>query len=106
MALPLPGGVAVAGIMMLGLAAASVFPLITLTSGAQSGGGGAISDAGTSDGRTATTIGLQVAASAVGGAALPSGIGLAVGALGGWAVGPSLLALSVAMCAMYWAALR
>ena len=106
MSLPLPGGFAVAGIMTLGLAAAPVFPLITWASGGRSGGGGASSDAGTSGGRAATTIGLQVAASAVGGAALPSGVGLAVSAFGGWAVGPSLLTLGVAMCAVYWAALR
>jgi hypothetical protein len=29
-----------------------------------------------------------------------------VGAFGGSAVGPSLLTLSLAMCAVYWAALR
>lgn len=105
MSLPLPGGFAIAGIMTLGMAAAPVFPLITLASGGWPGGGGASSDVGTSDGRAAT-IGLQVAASAVGGAALPSGVGLAMGAFGGWAVGPSLLTLGVAMCAVYWAALR
>lgn len=106
MSLPLPGGFAVAGIMTLGLASAPVFPLIIFASGGRSGGSGASSDAGTSDGRAATTIGLQVAASAFGGAALPSGVGLAVGAFGGWTVGPSLLTLGVAMCAVYWAALR
>jgi len=57
-------------------------------------------------GGAATAVGLQVAASAVGGAALPSGVGLVIGAFGGWAVGPSLLTLGVAMCAVYWAALR
>lgn len=100
MALPLPGGFAVAGMMTLGLAAAPIFPLITLASGGSP-------DAGASpDGKAATAVGLQVAASAVGSAALPSGVGLAVGALGGWAVAPSLLTLGLAMCAVYWAALR
>jgi fucose permease len=100
MSLPLPGGFAVAGMMALGLAAAPVFPLITLASGGRSG------DGASSDGGAATAVGLQVAASAVGGAALPSGVGLVIGAFGGWAVGPSLLTLGVAMCAVYWAALR
>jgi fucose permease len=98
MALPLPGGFAVAGMLVLGLAAAPVFPLITLVTGASGGG--------SPDGGAATPVGLQVAASAVGSAALPSGVGLAVGAFGGWAVGPSLLTLGLAMCAVYWAALR
>jgi hypothetical protein len=29
-----------------------------------------------------------------------------VGAFGGWVVGPSLLTLGLAMCVVYWAALR
>ena len=98
MAPPLPGGFAVAGMAVLGLAAAPVFPLITLVTGGSGGGG--------TDGGAATAVGLQVAASAVGSAALPSGVGLAVGAFGGWVVGPSLLALGLAMCVVYWAALR
>jgi fucose permease len=99
MALPLPGGFAVAGMLVLGLAAAPVFPLITLVTG-RSGGDDS------PDGGAPTAVGLQVAASAVGSAALPSGVGLAVGAFGAWAVGPSSLTLSLAMCAVYWAALR
>src|ERR1700733_196555 len=98
MALPLPGGFAVAGMVVLGLAAAPVFPLITLITGGSGDGG--------PDGGAATAVGLQVAASAVGSAVLPSGVGLAVGAFGGWVVGPSLLTLGLAMCAVYWAALR
>ncbi|MGH3294200.1 MAG: MFS transporter, partial [Trebonia sp.] len=98
MALPLPAGFAVAGMAVLGLAAAPVFPLITLVTGGSRGEG--------PDGGAATAVGLQVAASAVGSAALPSAVGLAVGAFGGSAVGPSLLTLSLAMCAVYWAALR
>ena len=61
MALPIPGpgsgALAVAGLMLLGLAAAPVFPLFTLTTG------------------TTRMVSLQVAASAVGGAALPAGPG-------------------------------
>ena len=56
MAVPGPGALAVAGLMFLGLAAAPVFPLFTLTAG------------------TTRMVSLQVAASAVGGAALPAGL--------------------------------
>ena len=75
-----------------------MFPLITLVTGGSGGGD--------TDGRAATAVGFRTAASAVGSAALPSGVGLAVGAFGGWAVGPSLLTLGLAMCVVYWAALR
>ena len=68
MALPIPGpgsgALAVAGLMFLGLAAAPIFPLFTLTTG------------------TTRMVSLQVAASAVGGAALPAGLGLLLGAAG------------------------
>ena len=94
MTLPGPGFVAVAGMMILGLATAPIFPLLTLT---------------TSDrvGASATTaVGLQVAASAVGGAALPSGIGLVIGAVSAWTLAPALLVLSLGMCGVYWLTLR
>jgi len=87
MALPIPGpgsgALAVAGLMLLGLAAAPVFPLFTLTTG------------------TTRMVSLQVAASAVGGAALPAGLGLAIGAAGPRVLPPSLLALSLAMGGLY-----
>ncbi len=83
MALPIPGpgsgALAVAGLMLLGLAAAPVFPLFTLTTG------------------TTRMVSLQVAASAVGGAAIPAGLGLLLGAVGPWLLAPSLLAPGVAM---------
>ena len=91
MALPIPGPVpgpgsgalAVAGLMFLGLAAAPIFPLFTLTTG------------------TTRMVSLQVAASAVGGAALPAGLGLLLGAAGPWLLAPSLLALGLAMGGLY-----
>jgi hypothetical protein len=91
MALPIPGSIpghgsgtlAVAGLMLLGLAAAPVFPLFTLTT------------------RTTRMVSLQVAASAVGGAALPAGLGLAIGAAGPRVLPPALLALSLAMGGLY-----
>ncbi len=95
MTVPAPAFVAVAGMLLLGLAAAPVFPLVTLTT----------ADRVTARDATAA-VGLQVAASAVGSAALPSGIGLAIGALSARALGPALLILGLAMCAVYWTALR
>ena len=87
MALPIPGpcsgALAVAGLMLLGLAAAPVFPLFTLTTG------------------TTRMVSLQVAASAVGGAAVPAGLGLLLGTVGPWLLAPSLLALGVAMGGLY-----
>ena len=46
-------------------------------------------------------VSLQVAASAVGGAAVPAGLGLLLGAAGPWLLAPSLLALGVAMGGLY-----
>jgi fucose permease len=87
MALPVPGSgpgaLAVAGLMLLGLAAAPIFPLFTLTTG------------------TTRMVSLQVAASAVGGAALPAGLGLLLGAAGPRLLAPSLLALGLAMGGLY-----
>ena len=83
MAVPGPGALAVAGLMFLGLAAAPVFPLFTLTAG------------------TTRMVSLQVAASAVGGAALPAGLGPLVGAAGPLILAPALLALGLAMVALY-----
>ena len=95
MTVPAPAFVAVAGLLLLGLAAAPVFPLVTLTTADRVAAG------------TATAaVTLQVAASAVGSAALPSGIGLAIGAVSAQALAPSLLVLGLAMCAVYWLALR
>ena len=74
---------AVAGLMFLGLAAAPIFPLLTLTTG------------------TTRMVSLQVAASAAGNAALPAGLGLAIGAAGARVLGPSLLALGLAMAALF-----
>ena len=80
---PGPGALAVAGLMLLGLAAAPIFPLFTLTTG------------------TTRMVSLQVAASAVGGAALPAGLGLLLGAAGPRLLAPSLLALGQAMGGLY-----
>ncbi len=83
MAVPGPGALAVAGLMILGLAAAPVFPLLTLATG------------------TTQMVSLQVAASAVGGAALPAGLGLAMGVVGARILAPALLILGLAMGGLY-----
>ena len=83
MAVPGPGALAATGLMILGLAAASVFPLLTLTTG------------------TTRLVGLQVAASAVGGAVLPAGLGLAIGAADARILAPSQLVLDLAMASLY-----
>ncbi len=90
MTVPAPGFVAVAGMLLLGLAAAPVFPLLTLTTADRVGTGDATA-----------AVGLQVAASAVGSAALPSIVGLAIGAVSARALGPCLLILGLAMCVVY-----
>lgn len=94
MAVPGPGILAVAGMMTVGLAAAPIFPLLTLTTAQRIGAVGDVT-------RTTRTVGLQVAASAVGGTALPAGLGLAIGASGARVLGPLLLVLGVAMCGVY-----
>jgi fucose permease len=83
MAVPGPAALAVVGLMLLGLAAAPVFPLFTLTTG------------------TTRMVSLQVAASAVGGAALPAGLGLLIGAAGPLILAPALLASGLAMAGLY-----
>jgi Major Facilitator Superfamily len=93
MAVPGPGFLAVAGMMIVGLAAAPVFPLFTLTTAQRAGGAGVAG--------TTRMVSLQVAASAIGSAALPAGIGLAIGAFNARILAPSLLILGLAMCGVY-----
>ncbi|MFL6115402.1 MAG: MFS transporter, partial [Catenulispora sp.] len=93
MAVPSPGLVAAVGMIIVGLAAAPVFPLFTLTTAQRVGTGDASG--------TTRTVSLQVAASAIGSAALPAGIGLAIGYFTATALAPPLLLLSLTMCALY-----
>jgi len=94
-ALPGPAPFAVTGMMLVGLATAPLFPLLTLTA----------SDHVRPD-AVATTIGLQIAASAIGGAVLPAGAGLVMAAAGAQVLGPTLLVLGLAACGVYWLALH
>ena len=90
MTAPGPRLLAVAGLMIVGLAAAPIFPLFTLTTAERVGANNAT-----------RMVSLQVAASAVGSAALPAGIGLAIGAFTATALGPWLLLPSLTMYALY-----
>ncbi len=89
---PGPPVLAVAGLLTVGFAAAPIFPLFTLTTAQQIGTGG------TGTGRV---VGLQVAAPAIGGSALPAGTGVAFGALDGQILGPLLLARCLAMLGLH-----
>ena len=89
MTVPGPGALAVAGLMILGLAAAPVFPLLTLMTPQWVGP------------RARRMVSLQVAASAVGSAALPAGLGLAIGAVNARILAPSLLVLGLATAVLY-----
>jgi fucose permease len=93
MAAPGPGIVAIIGMMTVGLAAAPVFPLFTLTTAQRMGSADVTG--------TTRTVSLQVAASAIGGTALPAGLGLAIGAFDAKALAPLLLVLGLAMCGVY-----
>jgi MFS family permease len=91
MVMPGSGLGAVAAMMVIGLAAAPIFPLLALTTGTRN------------ENATTTTrvVGWQAAASSVGGAALPAGMGLAIDAFGVAVLAPLLFGLSVAMCVVY-----
>jgi fucose permease len=96
MAVPGPGFVAVIGLMTVGLAAAPIFPLFTLATAQWAG------TAGTADVAHVTrTASLQVAASTIGSAVLPAGLGLLIGAVNAAVLAPSLLGLALAMCALH-----
>jgi fucose permease len=88
---PGPGAVAVVGMMALGLAAAPIFPLLTLTTASRLGPANA----------TSRVVALQVAASATGAAAIPAGIGVAIGIIGAKALAPLLFVLALAVGGAY-----
>jgi fucose permease len=94
-AVPAPGWLAVAGLALVGLAAAPVFPLLTLTTAERVG-----------DRHADRAIGVQVGAAAVGGTALPAGIGALIGRLGPEVLGPCLLVLALALAGLYGLAPR
>jgi MFS family permease len=88
MVVPGSGLGAVAAMVVVGLAAAPIFPLLALTTG-------------THDEHATRVVGWQTAASSVGGAALPAGMGLAIDAFGVAVLAPLMFGLSTAMCVVY-----
>ena len=92
----LPGFAAVGGIVLLGLCAAPMFPLLTLTTPERVGAAW-----------TDRAIGLQSAASAAGSATLPALIGLLIGPFGSRVIAPSLLVLVLLNTAVFaWTTFR
>jgi len=94
-ALPLPAWVTVVGLAVIGFAAAPVFPLLTLTTAERVGAAHAD-----------RAIGMQIGAAGLGGALIPSGIGLLLGRFGPGALGTCLVVLSLLLIAFYAAATR
>jgi len=92
MVVPGSGPLSIAGLVVVGLTAAPIFPLLTLTTADRMDAHGAV---------LTQTVGIQVAASAAGSAALPAAIGLLIGAFRAGAFAPSLLVLALAMAALY-----
>ena len=92
----LPGFAAVGRIVLLGLCAAPMFPLLTLTTPERVGAAW-----------TDRAIGLQSAASAAGSATLPALIGLLIGPFGSRVIAPSLLVLVLLNTAVFaWTTFR
>jgi MFS family permease len=88
MVVPGSGLGAVAAMVVVGLAAAPIFPLLALTTG-------------THNEHATRVVGWQTAASSVGGASLPAGMGLAIDAFGVAVLAPLMFGLSAAMCVVY-----
>ncbi|WP_198141621.1 sugar MFS transporter [Micromonospora sp. ATCC 39149] len=89
-ALPAPAWVAVAGLLVLGFAAAPVFPLLTLNTADRVGAAHAD-----------RAIGLQIATAGLGGALVPTGIGVLVANTSIEALGPALVVLAVALTVVH-----
>jgi fucose permease len=94
-ALPAPGWLAVAGLVLLGLSAAPVFPLMTLTTADRVG-----------QEHADRAIGVQMGTCALGGAALPATLGVLMGRIDVEAFGPTLVVLSVLLLVLYLASVR
>ncbi|BEL05676.1 MFS transporter [Actinoplanes sichuanensis] len=95
MAVPGPAWSAVAGLMVIGFAAAPVFPLLTLTTADRVG-----------QAHADRVIGLQMSATGLGGVLIPAGVGVLVERVGEYTLGPSLTVLAVALLALYAGATR
>jgi fucose permease len=89
-ALPAPGVVAVAGLILVGFCAAPVFPLMTLTTADRVGADHAD-----------RAIGLQIGAAGLGGAVIPAGIGKILQDYGVELLGPTLLVCALVLVGLH-----
>ncbi|WP_422752397.1 MFS transporter [Micromonospora sp. WMMD708] len=94
-ALPGPGWVTVAGLVVLGFAAAPVFPLLTLSTAERVGRQHAD-----------RVIGVQIGAAGIGAALIPAGLGVLLGDTSVRLLGPALTVLAVALLVAHAAAAR
>ncbi len=95
-AVPGPAVLAVAGLVVVGFAAAPVFPLLTLTTAERVGAAHAD-----------RAIGLQIGASGIGAALVPAGLGVLIGNTSVQVLGSALLVLALALIVLYeWGARR
>ncbi|MBO4163831.1 MFS transporter [Micromonospora antibiotica] len=94
-ALPAPGWVTVAGLVVLGFAAAPVFPLLTLSTAERVGRQHAD-----------RVIGVQIGAAGIGAALIPAGLGVLLGDTSVRLLGPVLTVLAVALLVAHAAAAR
>ncbi|KKJ96924.1 sugar MFS transporter [Micromonospora sp. HK10] len=89
-ALPAPAWVTVAGLVVVGFAAAPVFPLLTLTTAERVG-----------PAHADRTIGLQMGAAGVGAALVPAGVGVLLARTSVVLLGSTLVLLAVALLALH-----
>ncbi|MBM0276932.1 MFS transporter [Micromonospora tarensis] len=95
-AVPGPAALAVFGLVVVGFAAAPVFPLLTLTTAERVGAAHAD-----------RAIGLQIGAAGIGAALVPAGLGVLIGNTSVQVLGSALLALALALILLYeWGARR
>ncbi|MGC4748629.1 MFS transporter [Micromonospora sp. DT201] len=95
-AVPGPAVLAVLGLVVVGFAAAPVFPLLTLTTAERVGAAHAD-----------RAIGLQIGASGLGAAFVPAGLGVLIGNTSVQVLGSALLVLALALVALHeWGARR
>ncbi|MDG4809095.1 MFS transporter [Micromonospora sp. WMMD1120] len=95
-AVPGPAALAVLGLVVVGFAAAPVFPLLTLTTAERVGAAHAD-----------RAIGLQIGAAGIGAALVPAGLGVLIGNTSVQVLGSALLALALGLLLLHeWGARR
>ncbi|WCN83590.1 MFS transporter [Micromonospora sp. LH3U1] len=95
-AVPGPAALAVLGLVVVGFAAAPVFPLLTLTTAERVGAAHAD-----------RAIGLQIGAAGIGAALVPAGLGVLIGNTSVQVLGSALVVLALALIVLYeWGARR